>query len=316
MTVPIPAELPTWEMYSPVPVVIGEGYGSVRPVNGRARKYTSLPGKSKAALAAAMIAVLGLIALIISSNSQTEAVSDESISSGVIKKVNPETGKVEIKLADPGIFMQVWWNTSAGFDQLKWWANSGIFDGNRQPASKVRSLLGDPHISTFTPVINLPDAATLQSTVGSELPLPPPGSDLFDTVICVWKGRLEITNPGEYNLTLKSSPKGAIFTMGSGINMIVNDVDGFYGVEKFLQRTHNFDAGFHKFALIWKAPNDRSDAHICNAPIIFPASSDLVLNLFGPHPSAALQYSGPDTNNQPAFLSGVHFPKDLDEVRI
>jgi hypothetical protein len=291
-------------MYSPVPVVIGDGYGSVCAVKNRVRK-NGLSGKGKAALAGAIVAALGLVALVINSNSAVEPVSQESISSGVIKKVNPETGKVEIKIADPGIFMQVWWNTSAGFDKLKWWANSGLFDGNRQPSGKIRTLLGDPQVSTFTPVINIPDPETLQATIGSLAPLPAPGSDLFETVICVWKGRLEIVTPGEYNLTLKSSPKGAIFTMGSGINMIVNDVDGFYGVEKFLQRTHNFEAGFHKFALIWKAPASRADAHIGMADLFTTVhSSRLIATL-----SQASSTQGPTPTISPASSAASTSPR-------
>jgi len=216
-------------------------------------------------------------------------VSDESISSGSITKVNPQTGQVETQKADPGIFMQVWWNTSADFDKLKFWANSAIFDPAKQTSDKLAKRIGPPEVSTFTPVINFPSAATLQATVGPTLP--DQGSGVFGTIICMWKGRLEVKNSGVYNLTLSSSANGAIFTMGSGINMIVNDRDGFLGEELFVQRTDNFEAGFHKFVLIWKAPDNRVDSHI------------------------ALMYSGPDTNNQPTYLSGVHFPNDLDDVR-
>jgi hypothetical protein len=69
------------------------------------------------------------------------------------------------------------------------------------------------------------------------------GSGVFGTIICVWKGRLEVRNSGVYNLTLSSSANGAIFTMGSGINMIVNDLDGFLGEELFVQRSDNLEAG-------------------------------------------------------------------------
>ena len=256
-------------MYSPVQIDVGDGYGSVRPVKvgyGRTKSDAFFSDKRKMALAGSVVAGLCLLALILSSKDSSKSALGESISSGEIKKVDPKTGAIEISKADPGIYMQVWWNTSAGFDKLKWWANSGYFDGSRQPASKVRALLGDPDVATFTPVINVPDAATLQVTVGRDTSFPSPGSDLFETVICVWRGRLEIVNPGEYNVTLRSSPKGAIFTMGSGINMIVNDVDGFFGEEKFLQRTKNFEPGFHKFVLVWKAPASSADTHICTIP--------------------------------------------------
>ena len=230
-------------MYVVVQTTDEGGYGSIRPQTsgyGLNKRGILLCDKRTAALAGSIVSALALMALVFTSPSGGP-VSEEAISSGSITKVNPQTGQVETQKADPGIFMQVWWNTSADFDKLKFWANSAIFDPEKQTSDRLNKRIGPPQVSTFTPVINFPSAATLQVAVGPSLP--DQGSGVFGTIICMWKGRLEVKNSGVYNLTLSSSANGAIFTMGSGINMIVNDRDGFLGEELFVQRTDNFEAG-------------------------------------------------------------------------
>jgi hypothetical protein len=237
-------------MYVVVQTADDGGYGSIRPQSkgyGLNKRGLALCDKRTAALAGSIVSALALMALVFTSHTDSP-VSEESISSGSITKVNPQTGQVETQKADPGIFMQVWWNTSADFDKLKFWANSGVFDPAKVTSDKLRKRIGDPQISTFTPVINFPTASTIQATVGPSLP--DQGSGVFGTIICMWKGRLEVKNAGEYNLTLSSSANGAIFTMGSGINMIVNDLDGFLGEELFVQRTDNFEAGISLLNMI------------------------------------------------------------------
>ena len=147
------------------------GYGSIRPQSsgyGLSKRGIPFCDKRTSALVGSIVSGLALMALVFTS--QSGPVSEETISSGSISKVNPQTGQVETQKADPGIFMQVWWNTSADFDKLKFWANSAVFDPAKQTSEKMKKRIGDPQISTFTPVINYPSAAALQATVGPTLP--------------------------------------------------------------------------------------------------------------------------------------------------
>lgn len=218
----------------------GDGYGSVRPSMARKSGLRSHKYQRTAGFVGLTFAVIALLAL--TYDSSNEAIAEES----VVTSIKPE----------PGVYMQVWWDTSVDFERLKFWATSAIFDDTRTPWEQLKELIGDPVVSTFAPVVNFPDAGTIQAFIGDQKP-----SD-FSTVICVWRGRIKIDEAGVYNVSLSSSANGAILSM-TGADMIVNDIHSLMGEQPAVQRTTNLPAGYRKFVLIWKAPADRADAHVC-----------------------------------------------------
>ena len=177
---------------------------------------------------------LCVIVALASSGSENSPVEEESTFTGSIMKYNPITGLLKTKYADPGLYTRVWWGKDISWTDL------------RGSWPDVKDALGDPKIQTFIPSINFPRASTL-ALLGK--PFPQSGTNDFNTLVCLWKGRFEIVKEGLYNISLISSADGAYLNI-SGETVIVNSEGGEATLSEF-----KLGGGFHPIQVLWRAPD-------------------------------------------------------------
>lgn len=191
-------------------------------------------------------------------------------------KYNPVTGMLVTKYADPGFYTRAWWGKDVPFDVL-----AGSWD-------EAKKALGDSKATTFVTALNFPEEWTLESMF--DPPFPSKFDPDFGTLVCLWKGRFEIIQTGNYNFTLKSNANGAFMNI-SGTMVLMNS-DG----EDVVLENEKMASGFHRVEILWKAPAWNSTTG--------------VLSEAG---EISLEYSGPDTDGYSTPLAGVHFPHEMDE---
>jgi hypothetical protein len=219
----------------------GQSYGAVGGVKRvdqlrNARNRSMFSGRA-AGIIGSTICLVAVAALALSSSGDAP-VEEESSFTGSIMKYNPITGLLKTKYADPGLYTRVWWGKDVSWSDLQGsWPD-------------VKDSLGDPKIRTFIPTVNFPRASTL-SLLGQ--PFPKPGTNDFNTLVCLWKGRFEIVKEGKYNLTLTTNSDGAYLNI-SGETVIVNSDGGDATLTDF-----KLAGGFHPIEILWRStdPNDK-----------------------------------------------------------